>query len=739
MPSFKGIGGILNSPDQHNMVTSKIDDSPEKNPKTAPARNWLDMVYSPSRLWESRVSWRITITVFITILLVQTSVLLFTVNPYEKEQLEGLREVARTALVSSLNDTKEQMISPLSKQSVKKLLANTLIEGITVYGLDRSAIQNYGAPILLQPKTSSSMPSGYRSVDNLHYEVLLSPGEIGRPYNIIVKLNASSVEPRVVSYIHQSLLILLLLSGFVTSVLMLVLSLWLLEPMILLRNNLLNAARNPEKPNIKRPKKEMCDEIGMAIHIANDMIRQNASNLKRLRIQTENKIHKLAYFDVLTGLPNRTYFLEKLEDNIKHKVLEKDDVLAVLSVDLDHFKDINDTMGHEIGDKLLEAIGKRLVKALPKNAVIARASADEFMIMAHLKPDQPDSSVLVEKVFASMTEPVNILHENFQIRVSIGVSHYPNDGVNAHTILKNADIALNRAKAEGRDTVRYYSQDFDRAVQQRFQMLRDLRNALDQKQLHLHYQPQFNLKTGQLIGAEALLRWWRPDSSKEGGAFISPVEFIPVAEQSGLIVPIGEYVLKTACETNKMWQKKGIPPFRIAVNLSGVQFHRGDITSLVANILKETKLEPRWLEIEVTESVFMENMQTTIDILHQLHQQGVEIAVDDFGTGYSSLSYLRQFPIDRLKIDQSFIRNSLMNIDDRMITKAIITLGHSLGLKVIAEGVETIDHENFLREEDCDEVQGFKYTKPIPADEFLTFVIDYNRNLAKNNKMSMVE
>ncbi|MFH1158679.1 MAG: bifunctional diguanylate cyclase/phosphodiesterase [Pseudomonadota bacterium] len=725
--------------DQHTVVASKTGDAPEKDPGTAPARNWLDMVYSPSHLWESRVSWRITLTVFITILLVQTAVLIFTVSPYEKEQLEGLREIARTALVSSLSDTREQLVSPLSKPAVEKLLANTLIEGIAVYGLDRSVIQNYGAPILLQPRTSKSMPSGYRSVDNRHYEVFLSSGEIGRPYNIIVKLDASDVEPHVVSYIHQSLLILLLLSGFVTSVLMLVLSLWLLEPMILLRNNLLNAARNPEKPDIKRPKKEMCDEIGMAIRIANDVIRQNAGNLKRLRVQTENKIHKLAYFDVLTGLPNRTYFLEKLEESIKHKLLDKDDVLAVLSVDLDHFKDINDTMGHEIGDKLLEAIGKRLVKAIPGDAVVARASADEFMIMARLKPDQPDSSVLVERVFASMAEPVSILQENFQVRVSIGVSHYPGDGTSAHMILKNADIALNRAKAEGRDTVRYYSQDFDRAVQQRFQMLRDLRNALDQKQLLLHYQPQFDLRTGRLIGAEALLRWWRPDSSKEGGAFISPVEFIPVAEQSGLIVPIGEYVLRTACEANRLWQKKGIPPFRIAVNLSGVQFHRGDIASLVAAVLKETELEPRWLELEVTESVFMENMQTTIDILHQLHRQGVELAVDDFGTGYSSLSYLRQFPIDRLKIDQSFIRNSLVNLDDRMITKTIITLGHSLGLKVIAEGVETSDHENFLKEEGCDEVQGFKYTKPIPAAEFLAFVINYNRGLSKNGKLSVVE
>ena len=697
------------------------------------------MRYSPAEIWESRISWRITAAVFVTILLVQTVVLIFTAPSYEAEQLSNLRKFARSALVLSLGDTRAQLVSPLSKQAAEKLLADDEIEGVAIYGLDESVIQMYGAPTLLRPSPNKDMPTTYRSVDNRHYEVMFMPGEIEHPYNVVVRMNAAGVEKSVVGYVHQALWILLFLSGFVTSVLMLVLSLWLLEPMILLRNNLLSAARSPEKPDLQHLKKETHDEIGIAIRIANDLIRQNAGNLKRLRMQAEDKIHKLAYFDALTGLPNRTYFLEQLEDLIKNKMLDDGDVLAVMSVDIDHFKDINDTMGHEIGDRLLEAVGKRLVKALPEDAVISRASADEFIIMTLLKPDQPGSSDLAERIFSSMITPVSIMQETFQIRVSIGVSHYPEDGVDALQILKNADIALNRAKGEGRDTVRYYSQDFDRAVKHRFQILRDLRNAMNRKELQLYYHPQFDLKTGRLVGAEALLRWWLPDDSKEGGKFISPIEFIPVAEQSGLIVPIGEYVLRTACETNKMWQEKGLPPLCVAVNLSGVQFHRGDISALVADILKETGLDPQWLELEVTESVFMENMQVAIDVLNKLHRQGIGLAIDDFGTGYSSLSYLRQFPIDYLKIDQSFIRNALVNDDDRMITKTIINLGHSLGLKVIAEGVETSDHEDFLREEGCDEAQGFKYTKPIPADKFWDFAVAHNLALAKTGKLSAVE
>jgi len=689
--------------------------------------------YSPSHIWKSSISWRITLAVFMTILLVQTVVLIFTKPAYEAEQLAGVRELGRTALALSLTEARQ----PLSQQAAARLMSHSLIEGFTIYGLDDNVVETFGAQTLLRPKLGQDTLISFRSVDNRHYESVFVSGELRHPYNVVAKMDASAVQPHVVAYIHQSLWILVFMSGFVTSVLMIVLSVWLLEPMILLRNNLLSAARNPEKPDIQNLKNDMHDEIGIAIRIANDLIRQNASSLKRLRVQAESKIHKLAYFDTLTGLPNRAYFLEQLEDLIKNKILGAGESLAVMSVDIDHFKDINDTMGHEIGDKLLEAIGKRLVKSLPSDAMVARSSADEFTIMVLLEAGG-DSAALSASIFTAMAEPVSILQESFQVRVSIGVSHYPADGSEARHILKNADIALNRAKEEGRDTVRYYSQEFDDAVHHRFEILRDLRNAMSQKELQLFYHPQFDLRTGKIVGAEALIRWWKPNSSKEGGIFIPPIEFIPVAEQAGLIVPIGEYVLRTACKTNKMWQDKGLPPFRIAVNISGVQFHRGDIVGLVDTVLKETGLAPHLLELEVTESVFMENMQGAIDILHKLHGLGVELAVDDFGTGYSSLSYLRQFPIDRLKIDQSFIRNALVNVDDKMITKTIITLGHSLDLKVIAEGVETAEHEALLKDSGCDEVQGFKYTKPIPADKFWDYAIEYNRTLARNTKLSVV-
>ncbi|MDP2205175.1 MAG: EAL domain-containing protein [Alphaproteobacteria bacterium] len=698
-----------------------------------------DHLASPARIWRSKISWRITITVFLTILTVQAVVLVVTASDFKTQKLHEMRQLARVFVISSLGDSDNQLTAPLTQEAADRLFSETMISGISIYGLDYNLIQVYGETVVLRPSASTDATLQQLSASNRFYEVVLRSHEIRRPYHIAVKLYTAGIAPQINQHIQQSILIIMLLSGFVTSVLMLVLGQWLLEPVMVLRNNLLSAAQNPEKPDVRRPRRETRDEIGMALRIANDLIRQNAHNLRKLRSQAEDKIHKLAYYDNLTGLPNRTFFLEKLDDNIRHRVAEEERRLAVFAIDLDHFKDINDTMGHEFGDKLLEAIGKRLVKALPAGSLISRASADEFTAMVVLKEEHSDTATLVDQIFNAMAEPVSILHERFQVRVSIGVAHSPDDGMEARQILKNADIALNRAKEEGRDTVRYYSEDFDLAVQQRFQMLRDLRMALEENQLRLHFHPQFDLRSGQLIGAEALLRWWCPDNSKEGGRFISPADFIPVAEQSGLIVPIGEWVLKTACKINKQWQDKGLPPFRMAVNISGVQFHRADIVALTAQALKESGLDPKWLELEVTESVFMENMQVAIDILNQLHQLGVELAVDDFGTGYSSLSYLRQFPIDRLKIDQSFIRNALINNDDRMIAKTIITLGHSLNLKVIAEGVETVEHEEFLKAEGCDEVQGFKYTKPLPQDQMREYVINHNRTMAQNTTLKVIE
>jgi len=331
-------------------------------------------------------------------------------------------------------------------------------------------------------------------------------------------------------------------------------------------------------------------------------------------------------------------------------------------------------------------------------------------------------------------EPFKVFNETFQIRSSIGVSTFPDDATDPDQVLKNADIALNRAKEEGRDRIKEYSEDFDRAVQARFQMLRDLRDAMEQEELQLYYQPQLDLNTGKIIGAEALLRWWKKDNSKEGSTFISPGEFIPVAEQSGLIVPIGEWVMKKACGDAKIWHDKHKLDIRIAINVSAHQFAQSDITAFTKSALEEIGIDPHKVELEVTESVFMDDIEHTIETLKELHSLGVELAIDDFGTGYSSLSYLRQFPIDRLKIDQSFIRNALNDQDDAAIARTIIALGRALNLKVIAEGVETKEHETFLLDEGCDEVQGFRYCRPIAEKDFLEFALNYNGKLDSFDK-----
>jgi diguanylate cyclase (GGDEF)-like protein len=688
------------------------------------------LIDSRNQIWKSRLSWRITTVVFMTILTVQISIMSVTLKDYENDRIAELVESARSALVPWLESGHMDVYaSPLSDKAAENLITTTRISGLAIYSTDLNLIRTFGEPLATVLLTQNDIGKTYRSSNGSSYETVLRPGALGHPYLIIARIDSSNIQPKIVAYVRQTIIVMLLMSAFVTAVLMVALGRWLLEPILFLRGNLFKASENPENPEIEEPPFDSTDEIGMAIEMSSRLIRQNAENIKRIKSAAEDQIHKLAYYDTLTGLPNRTLFLLTMNEKTRNRDTETVSRFAVVTMDLDHFKDINDTMGHNIGDAILRAVGKRLRSSLPESAMVARSGEDEFAITMPLSGDVTARDVAERIIGAIRAQPFKVFNEMFQIRASIGVATYPDDGLDPDQVLKNADIALNRAKEEGRDTIKQYSEDFDRAVQQRFQMLRDLREAMEKKQLTLNYQPQLDLKTGKIIGAEALLRWWKPDSSKEGGHFIPPVEFIPIAEQSGLIVPIGEWVLRTACETAVEWAEAG-HPIRIAVNVSGAQFYQSDIVAYTARILNETGLEPKNLELEVTESVFMEDIQDTITILQNLHALGVELAIDDFGTGYSSLSYLRQFPIDRLKIDQSFIRNAQENSDDAAIARTIVALGHSLNLKVIAEGVETKEHEEFLIKQGCDEVQGFRYSKPMPKDQFDAFISAYNGDIA---------
>lgn len=708
---------------------SEIDTQPKKMSFS------FDLSAATNKIWKSRISWRITFAVFLTIMTVQAGLLALTLKSHENERLFALQESIRTSIVPLLDYKVTNMLAPpFSAEQEQRLISSTSIRGLSIYALDFSLIRMGGEPLTLILHQENDLNKTSLSADGRSYEFVFRPTDLnGRSYYIAVRADSTRVLADVQYYVRQNILIMLLMSGFVTTVLMIALGKWLLEPILFLRDNLKAAALNPDAPNILRSPYDTRDEIGGAISLAQDLIKQNAKNMRQVKSAAQSQIHKLAYYDNLTGLPNRLLFLQKLSDSVRvvnnAEGENKPVRLAIIAVDLDHFKDVNDSMGHNVGDAILAAVGKRLRAALPDSATVARTGEDEFAITLPLIEGGNTSREIGEKVQAIIrSQPFRVFNENFQIRSSIGVATFPDDALDPDQVLKNADIALNRAKEDGRDCIREYLEDFDKAVQARFQMLRDLRDALEKDQLSLNFQPQLDLKTGRVIGAEALLRWFKPDQSKEGGKFISPVEFIPVAEQSGLIVPIGEWVMRKACQTAKTWHDAGYP-IRIAVNVSGVQFQQSDLVGFTRSVLEETKVDPHLLELEVTESAFMDDIQHTILTLKELHSLGVELAIDDFGTGYSSLSYLRQFPIDRLKIDQSFIRNALNNPDDMAIAKTIIGLGRSLNLKVIAEGVETKGHEDFLLMEGCDEVQGYRYSRPIPIDKFNDFVKTYPGNL----------
>ena len=683
------------------------------------------------KIWQSRISWRVAFAVFLTIMSVQATMLVLTFGDYEETRFLELSEKAQSAILSSIDPQHSDYLAmPISPLMSRQIISNTVVSGFSVYSIDFNLIGFYGEPTVTFVASEDDLSKTYQSSDGMNYETVFRPSDLNsHPYYIVTRMDSSAVVDDVYYMVRQNILVMLLMSALVTVVIMIALKYWLLEPLFFLSSSLRQAASNPDNPPLQKSPYRERDEIGKTILLAQQLIRQNAKNIREIKGRAQDQIHKLAYFDTMTGLPNRTNFLEKLSQftlRSQDSPYQSNLKCAVVTLDLDHFKDINDSMGHNVGDAILKAVGQRLRASMPETAIVARSGEDEFAIAMPLVGNIRNSRQVAEKIQSVMrSAPFNVFNENFQVRTSIGVATYPEDGIEPEQVLKNSDIALNRAKEDGRDTIREYLEDFDRAVQARFQMLRDLRDALDKNQLSLNFQPQFNLKTGEVIGAEALLRWWKPDESKEGGRFISPGDFIPVAEQSGLIVPIGEWVMWEACRTAKKWHDMG-HSIRIAVNVSGAQFHQSDIVSITQQILTETQVKPELLELEVTESVFMDDINHTIEVLQNLHGLGVELAIDDFGTGYSSLSYLRLFPIDRLKIDQSFIRNALNDNNDASIAKTIITLGHSLNLKVIAEGVETKDHEDFLLQYECDEVQGFRYSKPVPADQFNEFMSKYN-------------
>ena len=440
------------------------------------------------------------------------------------------------------------------------------------------------------------------------------------------------------------------------------------------------------------------------------------------RKQGEEQIHYLANHDSLTSLPNRAMFSEVLNLGLQNARRYNHRNFAVLFIDLDRFKVINDSLGHEAGDKLLQEMARRLSQTVRSSDFVARLGGDEFVVLVQAVSDAKQIEAVARKILSALIKPVFIREQECRVTASIGICMYPADAQDEQSLMKNADIAMYRAKDEGKNTYQFYSEEMNLNSFERMALETSLRRGLERNEFFLHYQAKLDLNRGRITGVEALVRWQHPDLG-----MIPPAQFIPLAEETGLIVPIGNWVLNTACMQNVAWQREGLPPMRMAVNLSARQFADDSLVIDIAEALKKSGMPADLLELELTESMVMQHAERAGKVLGAIKQLGVRVAIDDFGVGYSSLANLKRFPIDTLKVDRSFIRDLPLDVEDKAITQAIIAMGKSLNLTVVAEGVETLEQETFLREHGCDETQGFYFSRPIASDEFAALL---RRNIA---------
>jgi len=444
------------------------------------------------------------------------------------------------------------------------------------------------------------------------------------------------------------------------------------------------------------------------------LLRSMQYSIERKRYQEQ--LEYQANYDALTGLPNRNLLHDRLRQSVYAQRFVRS--IGVVFLDIDHFKFVNDSLGHNTGDKLLQKVAERLAAAVRDGDTVARLGGDEFILILNDQTGQEVIYRAMQRIISKIAEPIEIDGQEMLVTASAGISLYPQDGPDVETLLKNADAAMYRAKEKGRNNVQFYTAEMNRQVNERLRMETGLRRALERNEFELYYQPRIHVENGALVGCEALLRWQHPDFG-----LTLPDRFIGLAEETGLIVPIGDWVLNTACVQARTWQKKGMPPITVSVNLSMRQFRQEALAASVDDALRRSGLDPRNLEMELTESLVMQDTEAAIRVLERLREIGVELSVDDFGTGHSSLSYLTQLPISALKIDQSFVQaiKGTGQSDEGIVAQAIISLAHNLKLKVVGEGVETGPQFEFLKKHSCDEVQGYHFARPMPADDFERF------------------
>lgn len=433
---------------------------------------------------------------------------------------------------------------------------------------------------------------------------------------------------------------------------------------------------------------------------------------------------RLTYIDLLTELPNRRLFMDRLSRSVRQAQRENNSA-ALLHIDLDHFKKINDTLGHAVGDRLLVAVARRLKRCLARwprvsyeqldkpQALVARLVGDEFAMVLPMLGSSEEAKGIAANILNVVKEPFSIDGREVFVSASVGVALFPNDGDGTDVLVQSASVAMNQAKLRGRNTFEFYSSKMNARALERLDLETQLRRALERNELELFYQPKVEFITGRVVGSEALLRWNHPERG-----LVSPVEFIPLAEETGLIVPFGAWVLRMACQQTRAWQQAGLSDLRVAVNVAAQQFRDGRFIQTVRAALDESRLDPQCLTLELTESTLMTNEKKNLEAMHQIKDLGVKLSVDDFGTGYSSLCYLKQMPLDELKVDRSFIKDIHCESDEAPIASAIIAMAHSLGLKVVVEGIENEQQLAFGTRRGCEEYQGFFFSRPVPVREF---------------------
>ena len=443
------------------------------------------------------------------------------------------------------------------------------------------------------------------------------------------------------------------------------------------------------------------------------LLRSMQYSIERKRYQEQ--LEYQANYDALTGLPNRNLLHDRLKQSVYAQRFVRS--IGVVFLDIDHFKFVNDSLGHNTGDKLLQKVADRLLGAVRDGDTVARLGGDEFILVLNDQTGQEVIYRAMQRIISKIAEPIEVDGQELLVTASAGISLYPQDGPDVETLLKNADAAMYRAKDKGRNNFQFYTAEMNRQVNERLKLESALRRALERREFELYYQPRIHVENGELVGCEALLRWQHPEMG-----LTLPERFIGLAEETGLIVPIGEWVIKSACAQARAWQKKRMP-VTVSVNLSMRQFKQEGLASVVDDALRQSGLEPKLLEMELTESLVMQDTEAAIRVLARLREIGVDLSVDDFGTGHSSLSYLTQLPISALKIDQSFVQDvkGTGGPDEGIVAQAIISLAHNLKLKVVGEGVETAAQFEFLKTHACDEVQGYHFGRPMPAADFERF------------------